>query len=206
MVRDRNESGQYADGIDPETVLDVVDAREDLARPITAGDVVDELGIARRTAHNKLGALVERDVLETRKIGARGRVWWRPILADSGDTQPPRDGRESVETSPVSESLDETVDRIADESIRGSGSKHAARKEAFFAVVDYLREYGSATPDDLKREVYPNHRARHTDGDDPAHSWWKNSMYPPLRDLAEETSVVEKADQSGTWEWNANNE
>jgi len=71
MERDRNESGQYADGIDPETVLDVVDAREDLGRPVTAGDVVDELGIARRTAHNKLGALVERGVLETRKIGAR---------------------------------------------------------------------------------------------------------------------------------------
>ena len=117
-----------------------------------------------------------------------------------------QENAERAETSPVSESLDETMDRIADESIRGSGSKHAARKEAFFAVVDYLREYGSATPDDLKREVYPNHRARHTDGDDPAHSWWKNSMYPPLRDLAEETSVVEKADQSGTWEWNANNE
>jgi len=98
MERDRNESGQYADGIDPETVLDVVDAREDLGRPVTAGDVVDELGIARRTAHNKLGALVERGVLETRKIGARGRVWWRPIPADSVDTQPPRDARHSPET------------------------------------------------------------------------------------------------------------
>ena len=34
----------------------LVDARcEDVGRPVTAGDVVDELGIARRTAHNKLG-------------------------------------------------------------------------------------------------------------------------------------------------------
>ena len=46
MKRDRNESGQFADGIDPETVLDVVDAREDLGRPVTAGDVVDEIGRA----------------------------------------------------------------------------------------------------------------------------------------------------------------
>jgi len=125
------------------------------------------------------------------------------------ETTEPRRQQESAErasTSAVSESLDETMDRIADESIRGSGSKHAARKEAFFALVDYLREHGSATPDELKREVYPDHTARHTDGGDPAHSWWKNSMYPPLRDLAEETSVVEKADQSGTWAWNANNE
>ena len=42
--------------------------------------------------------LVERGVLETRKIGARGRVWWRPIPADSVDTQPPRDARQSPET------------------------------------------------------------------------------------------------------------
>jgi len=83
----------------------LVDAREDLGRPVTAGDVVDELGIARRTAHNKLGALVERGVLETRKIGARGRVWWRPIPADSVDTQPPRDARQSPEKPGVDDSL-----------------------------------------------------------------------------------------------------
>ena len=158
MVRDRNESGQYADGIDPEAVLDVVDAREDLARPITAGDVVDELGIARRTAHNKLGALVERDVLETRKIGARGRVWWRPILADSGDTHPPRDGRESVETRPRDERdqsaaavtdtpgtaahsdvIDAAVDKAA-ESWEDNEARLAARKNAARAVLKGLRE------------------------------------------------------------------
>ncbi len=85
MSRERNDAGQYADGIDPDTVIDVFDARDDLARPVTAGDVVDELGIARRTAHNKLNALVERGELETRKIGARARVWWRPIPAEEND-------------------------------------------------------------------------------------------------------------------------
>jgi len=29
--RDRNESGQFTDGIDPETILAVVDDRDDLA-------------------------------------------------------------------------------------------------------------------------------------------------------------------------------
>jgi len=81
--RDRDETGQFADGIDPETALDVFDAREDRARPVTAGDVVDELGIARRTAHNKLGNLVERGTLDTRKVGAKGRVYWRPLPVDN---------------------------------------------------------------------------------------------------------------------------
>lgn len=87
--RDRNDHGRYSDRIDPSTVLEVFDARDDHCRPLTASDVVDELGIARRTAHNKLNALVERGELETRKVGARGRVWWTPE---------PESGRESVET------------------------------------------------------------------------------------------------------------
>ena len=55
----------------------LVDAREDLGRPVTAGDVVDELGIAPRTAHNKLGALVERGVLDREQDPDDGRrvVW-----------------------------------------------------------------------------------------------------------------------------------
>ena len=81
--RKRNDQGRYADGIAPETVLEVFDEREDPARPVTAGDVVDELGIARRTAHNKLNRLVERGVLDTRKVGAKGRVWWQPIRQES---------------------------------------------------------------------------------------------------------------------------
>ena len=103
--RDRNDSGQFADGIEPDTVLDVFDARDDLARPITAGDVVDELEIARRTAHNKLGNLVERGTLKTRKIGARGRVYWRPIPADTDDTQGGENAHTRREIDPI---LDES--------------------------------------------------------------------------------------------------
>jgi len=85
--RDRDDTGRFADGIAPESILEVFEARDDRARPITATDVVEELGIARRTAHNKLEILVERGEIETRKVGARGRVWWTPIRdADALDT------------------------------------------------------------------------------------------------------------------------
>ncbi|WP_338008779.1 helix-turn-helix domain-containing protein [Natronoglomus mannanivorans] len=86
MGRERDESGQFNDQIQPETVLEVFKALEDTARPLTATDVANEMDIARRTAYNKLNLLVERDELETRKVGARGRVWWVPHLdgSDSG--------------------------------------------------------------------------------------------------------------------------
>jgi len=98
MGRERNDHGRYNDRIPPDAVLDVFDEREDLARPLTAADIVDDLDIARRTAHDKLNALVERGVLETRKIGARGRVWWLPLPQDTRSSHGGESGRERAET------------------------------------------------------------------------------------------------------------
>jgi predicted DNA binding protein len=52
--------------------------------PLTAPEVAEELGCARRTAHAKLETLAERGDLRTKKVGARGRVWW-PAPADGAD-------------------------------------------------------------------------------------------------------------------------
>jgi hypothetical protein len=78
----RDERGQFRGRIPPEAALSVFESRADRARPVTAGDVADALDCSRRTAHNKLGELVDRGDLKTRKVGARSRVWWVPIPAD----------------------------------------------------------------------------------------------------------------------------
>lgn len=225
-------------GVPPEAVLDVFDALDDTARPLTASDVVDELDIARRTAHNKLNALVERGVLETRKVGARGRVWWVPhtdagqstpasvdtdavTTADSvgGDTLPTPDSHATdelqsgdvkgdIETSLNEDLPDEhtgtladVVDAVAEDTLPGSGAKLEARHEALHAAVEYLREHGQATPPDFQKDVYPEHTGRYTEGDDPAYSWWTNCIYKGLRELAEQTEDVEKADTTGEWSY-----
>ena len=221
MERDRNESGQYADGIDPETVLDVVDAREDLGRPVTAGDVVDELGIARRTAHNKLGALVERGVLETRKIGARGRVWWRPIPADSVDTQPPRDARHSPET-PVGDERDQSggvaVDTPSTPDAGGeaatetlgdldfpSGKDRDACSDAVHAARQYLKTERAATMREIVAAVHPDHAlgydvdaalAKVEAGERYRGAWWRRIVKPGLETFED----VEKPAR-GASEW-----
>jgi Fic family protein len=68
-------------------VHEVFRQREDQARPLTASDIMSAVGCSRRTAHNKLNELVERDVLRTRKVGSRSRVWWVPIDADETGTE-----------------------------------------------------------------------------------------------------------------------
>jgi predicted DNA binding protein/putative methionine-R-sulfoxide reductase with GAF domain len=68
-----------------EEALAVFERQPDPRAPLTAPEVADRLGCARRTAHAKLEALAERGDLRTKEVGARGRVWWLP----ASDEDPP---------------------------------------------------------------------------------------------------------------------
>ena len=69
-----------------EAVLAVFERRPDPYAPLTAPEVAEEVGCARRTAHAKLETLAERGDLRTKAIGARGRVWWpAPGRRDGAD-------------------------------------------------------------------------------------------------------------------------
>lgn len=109
--RSRNESGQFNDRVPPERVLDVFDDRGDRARPLTAGDVVDALNVSQRTALNKLNELVAAGSLDSRTVGARARVFWRPIPADADE-----------ELKRLSNELSEPI--TADEQVYESGDRH----------------------------------------------------------------------------------
>ena len=56
----------------------VFDRADAPSTPYTTSEVADELDCSRRTTYNRLERLAERGDLETKKVGARGRVWWRP--------------------------------------------------------------------------------------------------------------------------------
>ena len=95
------------------TLADTLRVFEEAAEPgvpLTASEVADELGCVRRTAYGKLEELAERGDLQTKKVGARGRVWWR---VDPGPS--------AVERSNVSAlsqvQFDEFVDEVTDYAI-----------------------------------------------------------------------------------------
>lgn len=71
--RRRSDKGTYTEEVTPEDALAVFTDHE----PRTASEVAEELGIVRRTAHNKLTALEERGDLKRKKVGGRAVVWWR---------------------------------------------------------------------------------------------------------------------------------
>ena len=163
--RPRNDDGQYADRIPPEAVLEVFDERTDLARPLTASDVMEAVDCSRRTAHNKLETLVERGRLKTRKVGARSRVWWVPM--ERGDDHDHADDRPLAVANAIEEA-----------SLPGSGPTLEARREALSAAYDYLAANPEAKKADFLRDVYHDHPA----GYESAEAWW-NAIQPALKDL-----------------------
>ncbi|WP_435157579.1 GAF domain-containing protein [Haladaptatus sp. DFWS20] len=63
----------------PATVLEVFDTLDPPGTPLTTPEVAAEFDCTDRTIYNKLDSLAEEGNLETKKVGARGRVWWRPL-------------------------------------------------------------------------------------------------------------------------------
>ena len=171
--RERNEHGQYADRIPPERVLAVFDERTDRARPLTANDVMETLDCSRRTAHDKLGQLVEEGLLETRKVGARSRVWWIPITgADPGA------GRQTEAEQASPERPFVVEQRVMELELPGSGPRLEERREAILAAFDYLREHPTAKKSDFLADVYPEFPA----GFDTPEGWW-NVVQRALKEL-----------------------
>jgi PAS domain S-box-containing protein len=73
----------------PTTVLSVFDALDSPGTPLTTPDVADEFDCTNRTIYNKLETLVADGSIETKKVGARGRVWWQPPTNHAGDGDAP---------------------------------------------------------------------------------------------------------------------
>ncbi|WP_435157531.1 ArsR family transcriptional regulator [Haladaptatus sp. DFWS20] len=163
--RQRNEHGQYSDRLPAKTALDVFEKRTDRGRPLTANDVMEALDCSRRTAHNKLNELVEREMLATRKVGARGRVWWVPIEQTESQVN-------AEDESFVDQGVIEEID------LPGTGPTLESRQDALRAAYDYLIKHPSAKKSDFLQDVFPEHPA----GYETADGWW-NAIQPALKDL-----------------------
>ncbi len=97
--------------------------------PRTTLEVADCLELGRRSTYARLERLVERDRLETKRVGANARVWWKP--ATNGPAKATPDG------------LEEEIRRIND---------------GFFAVDDrwrltYVNDAAAAMVDGTEAEA-----------------------------------------------------
>lgn len=163
MAPPSDSGSQRSSRVPVRDVHEVFEQREDAARPLTAGDIMDALDCSRRTAHNKLNELVEEGVLRTRKVGSRSRVWWTPM--ENSD-------RQSRGDELLGRGVVEEVD------LPGTGKALKARQEALVAAYEYLREHPEAKKSDFLQEVFPDHPAEF----ETAEGWW-NAIQPALAEL-----------------------
>jgi len=63
-------------------VLETVDALGPPGTPVTTPEVAEGFDCTKRTIYNRLDSLAEDGVLQTKKVGANSRVWWRPASTD----------------------------------------------------------------------------------------------------------------------------
>lgn len=204
MGKGRNTDGRFTPEQTDADILAAVRAHE----PAATSEVAGEVDMTRQGADRRLRQLRDEGRVNSKKIGA-SLVWFAPQQDHTGtdaattadsveDTTPPREEAHAPRETPPFADL---VDAVAEDALPGSGAKLEARREALHAAVEYLREQGEATPKDFRTDVYPEHTGHYTDGDDPARSWWKNCIYKGLRELAERTDLVEKADTTGEWSY-----
>jgi len=67
-----------AQGSLTETLRGTLALFTEAGEPLTTTEVADRLDLGRRAAYGRLERLAESERLESKKVGASGRVWWRP--------------------------------------------------------------------------------------------------------------------------------
>jgi len=188
----------------PEDALDVFDARDDRAEPMTAPELSERLNCSRRTALNKLHDLADAGDVRSKKVGGRSKVWWVPIH-DAPSTDVARESGESTgetpaRTSPAGNTGDSTnadTDRLT--AVLDTLDATDDRRAAVRACVEYLREHGTAQKSGFIDDVYPDHAA----GYGSAGGWWNKIGKEYLNAVADEYAAVAAPEKEGahTWRW-----
>jgi len=119
-----------------EETLGVFAGDEKQCEPLTSSEVADELGCTRRTAYRKLDALTERGDVETKKVGAHSRIWWRPAERDDADgPAEAADPAGADDTAAENETRDSGGDEAV--AVEGAGIESAQFGEFVDEVEDY---------------------------------------------------------------------
>jgi HTH-type transcriptional regulator, bacterioopsin transcriptional activator and related proteins len=88
----------------PTTVRAVFDQLGSPGTPFTTPEIAAEFDCSDRTIYNRLDALVDEGVIETKKVGARGRVWWKAVEPKQERRESSHEERAQVHAHPVFDS------------------------------------------------------------------------------------------------------
>lgn len=124
-MRLESETSLMESGSLTEALRETLAVFEGSGEPRTTPEVADRLDLGRRSTYARLERLVERDLLETKKVGANARVWWgrtTTAVVEPSESSPvaertddDREKRKLTRRGEQSQSeLDEVITRISD--------------------------------------------------------------------------------------------
>jgi len=135
--------------------------------PLTTPEVAERMGIGRRSTYNRLERLVDANRVDTKKVGANARVWWRPVDGVSGaDRSTCTDGDEPAKSGgdvpptdqhAAFESLVEGIDAYAVFTLDPEGNVRTwnagAERIQGYEADEILRQHVSTFYTDADREA-----------------------------------------------------
>jgi len=147
--------------------------------PRTAAGVANALGTGPAAVERPLDALVDRDVLGTKRVGEDDgvRIWY-PTRSKTTDADPVPD-------------LDAAV---ADLAVPGTSEMMRSwRRDAVRAAAEYVRDHRRASASEIRDAVFEVHPA----GYDDVYVWWE-TVHPRLADLP---GVQSPDENGGVWRY-----
>lgn len=136
---------------------------------LTASEIAEEVPIGKRAVLDRLNDLDEQDAVESKRVGARARVWWSTTSLPSGSNEPVNDDIEDLAQA-----------AIDDLEKSWTGNALDVRIDALAAAYQYLREEGSASKSDFTEDVYPDHPGGYGTPDG---GWWRSLIRPGLAEM-----------------------
>lgn len=163
-----------------EETLAVFDRRSDPTEPLTTKEVATELEENRRTVYKRLANLDQRGAIESKKVGSRGRVWWR--AASTFDIDP----GESHVTTHFRRLLEHVSDFVLVIDTDGTITyvSSAVERVLGYDAVDLVGR-------DLLAVVHPDHREA-----------TKSALARVVESSGESiTAEIRSQHTDGTWRW-----
>ncbi|WP_439026460.1 ATP-binding protein [Haloarchaeobius sp. DT45] len=163
--------------------------------PLTTSEVAAEFDCLTRAVSEQLETLVGEGVIETKEVGARGRVWWRPVDTPTSQRKTPRGSGDTVECPNTSARRPRADSELAEQALRASEERlHLATEIGGIGIWEL----------DLQTLDSPVRTARHDEifgYDEPPDDWsferFLDHVVPGHRDRIERS--FEESLRTGVW-------
>jgi len=103
---------------------------DDSGAPQTTTEVAERLDLGRRSTYERLTRLVDHDQIETKKVGANGRVWWRSTTTNTAGQSASAQDRSATGESDID-----------DTPVRKQFERGGDDRRTFELLVDAVKEY-----------------------------------------------------------------